>query len=111
MKTAAESLHCNRFHRIHRREMPVNRSGNRETLQGWQLRPFTFSREIHAAFTSQEKKKNSYKPFFLLAFFSPGSLVFTLSRRIAGGCVPHARNEGEAKNSRSKSCVMREEKT
>ena len=90
--------------------MPVNRSGNRETLQGWQLRPFTFSREIHAAFTSQEKKKNSYKPLSLLAFFSPGSLVFTLSRRIAGGCVPHASNEGEAKNSRSKSCLMREEK-
>ncbi len=89
--------------------MPVNRSGNRETLQGWQLRPFTFSREIHAAFTSQGKK-NSYKPFFLLAFFPPGSLVFTLSRRIAGGCVPHAGNEVEAKNSRSKSCVMREEK-
>ena len=91
--------------------MPVNRSGNRETLQGWQLRPFTFSREIHAAFTSQEKKKNSYKPFSLLAFSSPGSLVFTLSRRIAGGCVPHADNEGEAKNSRSKSCLMREEKS
>ena len=91
--------------------MPVNHSGNRETLQGWQLRPFTFSREIHAAFTSQEKKKNSYKPFSLLAFFFPGSLVFTLSRRIAGGCVPHAGNEVEAKNSRSKSCVMREEKS
>ncbi len=91
--------------------MPVNHSGNRETLQGRQLRPFTFSREIHAAFTSQEKKKNSYKPFSLLAFFSPGSLVFTLSRRIAGGCVPHAGNEVEAKNSRSKSCVMREEKS
>ena len=111
MKTAAESFHCNRFHGIHRREMPVNRSGNRETLQGWQLRPFTFSREIHAAFTSQEKEKKPYKPFSLLAFFSPGSLVFTFSRRIAGGCVPHARNQGDTKNSRSKSCVMQEEKS
>jgi len=91
--------------------MPVNHSGNRETLQGRQLRPFTFSREIHAAFTSQEKKKNPYKPFSLLACFSLGSLVFTLSRRTAGGCVPHAGNDREAKNSRSKSCVMREEKS
>jgi len=91
--------------------MPVNRSGNRETLQGWQLQPFTFSREIHAAFTSQEKKKNSYKPFSLLAFFSPGSLVCTLSRRIAGGCVPHSRIQGDTKNSHSKSCVMQEEKS
>ena len=90
--------------------MPVNRSGNRETLQGWQLRPFTFSREIHAAFTSQEKEKNPYKPLSLLACSPLGSLVFTLSRRTAGGCVPHAGNEVEAKNSRSKSCVMREEK-
>ena len=91
--------------------MPVNRSGNRETLQVVQLRSFTFSREIHAAITIQEKKKNSYKPFSLLAFFSPGSLVFTLSRRIAGGCVPHAGNEVEAKNSCSESCVTVEEKS
>ena len=90
--------------------MPVNRSGNCETLQGGQLREFTFSRDFHEAFTSQGKKKSSYKPFSLLAFFSPGSLVFTFSRRTAGGCVPHAGNEGDAKNSLSKSCVMREEK-
>ena len=91
--------------------MPVNRSGNRETLQGWQLRPFTFSREILAAFTSQGKKKNPYKPFSLLTCSPLGSLVFTLSRRTAGGCVPHAGNEVEAKNLCSESCVMVEEKS
>ena len=90
--------------------MPVNRSGNRETLQGGQLRPFTFSREIHAAFTSQEKKKNPYKPFSLLACSPLGSLVFTLSRRTAGGCVPHAGNEVEAKNSPSRCHVSPQEK-
>ena len=103
MKTAAELFHCNRFHGIQWREMPVNRSGNRETLQVGQLRPFTFSREIHAAFTSQEKKRNSYKPFSLLACFSLGLLVFTLSRRIARGCVLHAGNEEETKNSHRQS--------
>ncbi len=93
------------------REKLVNPSGNRETLQVKQLREFTFSRVFHEAFTSQWKKKSSYKPPSLLASPSPGTPTFTLSRRVLVGSAPDVGRVTGAKNSRFKSCVMREEKS
>ena len=111
MKTTAELFRCNRFPRMHGREKLVNRLGNLETLQGEKLRKFTLSRGFHEAFTSQGKKKSSYKPLCLLAFSPPGTPTFTLSRRVVIGSAPDVGRVRGAKNSRSKSCVMREEKS
>ena len=111
VKITAELFRCNRFPRMHGCEKLVNRSGNRETLQGGQLREFTFSRDFHEAFTSQGKKKSSYKPPSLLAFSPTGTSTFTLSRRVLVGSAPDVGRVTGAKNSRSKSCLMREEKS
>jgi hypothetical protein len=111
VKITAELFRCNRFPRMHGREKLVNRLGNRGTLQVKQLREFTFSRDFHEAFTSQEKKKSSYKPPSLLAFSSPGTPTFTLSRRVLVGSAPDVGRMTGAKNSRSKSCVALEEKS
>ena len=111
VKITAELFRCNRFPQMHGREKLVNRSGNRETLQVKQLPEFTFSRDFHEAFTSQGKKKSSYKPPSLLVFSSPGTPTLTLSRRVLVGSAPDVGRVTGAKNSRSKSCVMREEKS
>ena len=88
VKITAELFRCNRFPQMHGREKLVNRSGNCETLQGEQLREFTFSRDFHEAFTSQGEKKSSHKPSSLLTSSPPGSLTFTLSRRVLIGSAP-----------------------
>lgn len=105
VKITAELFHCNRFPQMHGREKLVNRSGNCETLQGEQLREFTFSRGFHEAFTSQGKKKISYKPSSLLTCSFPGTPTFTLSRRVVIGSAPDVGRMTGAKNSRCPSHV------
>ena len=108
MKTSEQSLRCNGSGPVRRSEKLLKDQGKSENLTP---RVFWFSGQFQDVFRDQEKDKNPCKSFSLLGSAPPGPKVFRDSGVADTPLTPTERQQSDPKNSRSKSCVMREEKT
>ena len=108
MKTSEQSLRCNGSGPVRRSEKLLKDQGKSENLTS---RVFWFSGQFQDVFRDQVKDKNPYKSFSLLGSTLPGPKVFRDSGVADTPLTPTERQQSDPKNSRSKSCVMREEKT
>ena len=108
MKISEQSLRCNGSGPVRRSEKLLKGQGKSENLTP---RVFWFSGQFQDVFRDQEKDKNPYKSLSLLGSAPPGPKVFRDSGVADTPLTPTKRQQSDPKNSRSKSCVMREEKS